>query len=191
MSSKFTKPAENITPILSIVEDDDLLQLLDSYTPYILNKMKKKGLLHEKDDLISDITLIMISRFQESIIEYPVGYLLRVVNNVIADYCKKRASRLKAFPQNTCLEDCSHMAAEDEFLLLEDEEEQQVKVEQILAIINRRLSPVDGSILKKRFLYKKTYAELAEEFGLNEPNVRKIVSRSKKRVKEIYFQQRS
>ncbi len=56
----------------------------------------------------------------------------------------------------------------------------------VQSLIDRYLSPRDRELLMRREMHGYEYAELADLYGISEANVRMIVSRARKTIRELY-----
>lgn len=105
--------------------------------------------------------------------------LYRTVSNLSIDHVRK-GSAVERVPLEH-LGDSSETSADDDANEL---------MERVTAIINDELSARDREILLRRDRDGWEMDEIASAYGLSEANVRMIVSRARKTVRNIYRQQR-
>lgn len=111
------------------------------------------------------------------------GLLMTTVKNLSID----RLRRHESHPTRP-IED-SFDSSDPETEEREENDRQQEILEQVGQIIGMHLSERDRTILLRRDRDGWSSEELAEAFGLTEGNVRVIVTRARKTIREIYRQQ--
>lgn len=71
-----------------------------------------------------------------------------------------------------------------------DQEETELRYAEIAELIDRRLSPRDSQFIYLRDRDGWDFDEIAERFDLDEGNVRVIVSRARRAIRDCYLQRR-
>jgi RNA polymerase sigma factor (sigma-70 family) len=115
------------------------------------------------------------------------SWLYTIASNMMVDEIRKR-TRLTKFKEDYLIESVT-LNEESSIELLEDqsnlgnEKVDGASNSEELNLKLSMLSDLNKKVIELRYLGEKSFAEIASELNLSEPNVRKIISRSLKKMK--------
>lgn len=179
------RPTNKNKFVTSIATDGALVELLGRYLPNVLRQIKKYDLMEERKDIVQEIALSFLEQAHKTTIHHPEAYLFTITHNIIARFCKRRKQRRSMFLTEEEIGQCQKALADDADLNMELEKRHQQLFEKVLNIIDIHLPLEHSLILKRRYLEGKSFEEIAQEVGKTESNVRQIISRSRRRIRDL------
>ena len=135
----------------------------------------KKGLSKENTE---DITQIVYTQIYKKRLNYnpehsPMAWLYIITKSEAKDYVKKLKTYKDYLEDYSLFEDLSQNAHDSPSNLQQD-----------LLTEVKTLNEKELTLVKERFYNEKDFQEIAHDFGLTEANVRKIISRAVKKIRE-------
>jgi RNA polymerase sigma factor (sigma-70 family) len=165
-----------------IGHEDTKVTIYHLHAPAILAMTRAQiASIHESEDIVVETFVAALESevFLNLTSEEQAAWLRRVARNKIADYYRRiqRESNL------------SLDALADELRSeVRSPENEAIRQEEKALLQNaiRKLTPIQQTILRMRFVEGKTSVEIAAELGKREDAIRKILSRTLNRLRSIY-----
>lgn len=138
------------------------------------------------DDIVSEICIALINKLDTVRTLSPAvlrSYIATTARNTAIDYVRKRKRYLKqvTLTENEPISQTGYEREIENRIILYEE------VEQVLNAL-QYLSKRDQTVLRMKFFYGQSNTEIADAIQVSENVVRKVIERSRKRLKEIIYQ---
>lgn len=165
-------------------KDQQFEAVYNEYYPRILRHINKKiGLYHEAEDLAQEIMAACYRNFEKYNSEKSsVGtWIYVIMNNRLKNYYRDKKVNVSLDDDESFLELASEEVLEEAVLL---EEQKRLLMEAI-----ENLSEREKEIVMYTYFQRKTSVEVAEKLHMTAGNVRVVLNRSLKKLRE-YFEEK-
>jgi RNA polymerase sigma factor (sigma-70 family) len=167
--------------------ETELLDLLNKYAPHIERRISESRFdTFSAHDVRQEIIIAFLIAIKNGDIKsHPVAYLFSIVRNV----CLKQKKLYKT-QQPLSLDDlevnaCDKVLGQEPSIIEKLEQEDQKNIEQCLSLMLTHLPPLTYQLITKRYLEQKPYDQLAKDYNMTQPAIRKIISRGINTIRNL------
>ena len=153
-------------------------QAISSYHPVLQSiAVRMVGSLHDAEDIVQDTFLKWLS-IDNNKIENTKSYLIKAVTNNCINHLNSLKKKKDEYLENISNSEILEKYREFEFAKFDLENE----VSEALAVLHKKLEPIEKAIFILREVFDYEYEELQEIFDKKKDNCRQIFCRAKEKL---------